>query len=133
MADVNNQALKTLVDKMAASLSVASIRDYSNIVKAVVASALDENGEERFPRKWNEKFIDAPLVRHQRQLSTTRAGMSDILLNSAFCAWPIPNALCHPCRLWSASRRRSLRGLEIDNTSPKTSALFISCRRRNAG
>jgi hypothetical protein len=80
LADVNNLALKTLVDKMAASLSAASIRDYSNIVKAVVASALDENGEERFPRKWNEKFIDAPLVKHQRQPSTTCAGMSDIAL-----------------------------------------------------
>jgi hypothetical protein len=80
LADVNNLALKTLVDRMAASLSAASIRDYSNIVKAVVASALDENGEERFPRKWNEEFIDAPLVKHQRQPSTTCAGMSDILL-----------------------------------------------------
>jgi len=80
LADLNNLALKTLVDKMAVSLSAASIRDYSNIVKAVVASALDENGEEKFPRKWNEEFIDAPLVGHQRQPSTTCAGMSDILL-----------------------------------------------------
>jgi hypothetical protein len=53
LADVTNLALKNLVDKMAASLSAASIRDYSNIVKAVIASALDENGEEIFPRKWN--------------------------------------------------------------------------------
>jgi hypothetical protein len=41
---------------MAASLSPASIRDYSSIVNAVVASALDENGEQRFPRKWNEEL-----------------------------------------------------------------------------
>jgi hypothetical protein len=80
LVNVDNLALKTLVDRMAASLSAASIRDYSNIVKAVVASALDENGEERFPRKWSEEFIDAPLVKHQRQPSTTCAGMSDILL-----------------------------------------------------
>ena len=46
----------------------------------MVASALDENGEERFPRNWNEDFIDAPLVKQQRQPSTTCAGMSDILL-----------------------------------------------------
>jgi hypothetical protein len=80
LVDVNNLALKTLVDKMASSLSAASIRDYSNIVKAVVASALDEKGEEKVPRKWNEEFIDAPLVKEQRQPSTTCAGMSDILL-----------------------------------------------------
>jgi len=40
--------------------------ELSNIVKAVVASALDENGEARFSRKWNEEFIDAPLVKDQR-------------------------------------------------------------------
>lgn len=79
LAHVNNLELKTLVDKMAASLSPASIRDYSNIVKAVVASALDENGEEMFPRKWNEEFIDAPLVKDQRQPSTDKKGMESIL------------------------------------------------------
>src|SRR5262249_1884201 len=80
LADVNNLAVKELVEKMALSLSPASIRDYTNIVKAVIASALDENGEERFPRKWNDEFIDAPLVKQQRQPSTTCAGVSDILL-----------------------------------------------------
>ncbi len=110
LADVNNLALKTLVDKMAASLSTASIRDYSNIVKAVVASALDENGEERFPRKWNEEFIDAPLVKHQRQPSTTCAGMSDILL-FARGQYQVLYALlagCGPLRAGEAL------GLEID-------------------
>jgi hypothetical protein len=63
---VNNLTLKNLVDVMVEALSAASIRDYSNIVKAVVASAIDENGEEKFPRKWNADFIDAPIVQHQR-------------------------------------------------------------------
>ncbi len=110
LADVNNLALKTLVDRMAALLSAASIRDYSNIVKAVVASALDENGEERFPRKWNEEFIDAPLVKHQRQPSTTCAGMSDILL-FARGQYQVLYALlagCGPLRAGEAL------GLEID-------------------
>ena len=68
LPDVNNHALKELVERMAAALlSPATIRDYSNIVKSVVASALDENGEEKFPRKWNPEYIDAPLVKDQRQ------------------------------------------------------------------
>jgi integrase len=79
LAGVNNLALKTLVDKMAASLSAASIRDYSNIVKAVVASALDENGDERFPRKWNEEFIDAPPIENQKQPTTNAENMKRIL------------------------------------------------------
>ena len=110
LADLNNLTLKTLVDKMAESLSAASIRDYSNIVKAVVASALDENGEERFPRKWNEEFIDAPLVKQQRQPSTTCTGMSDILL-FARGQYQVLYALlagCGPLRAGEAL------GLEID-------------------
>jgi len=72
LADVNNHALKELVEGMAATLSPASIRDYANIVKAVVASAIDENGDEKFPRKWNDEYIDAPLVRQQRQPTSTK-------------------------------------------------------------
>ena len=49
LADVNNLALKVLVDKMAGSLSAASIRDYSNIVKAVIALPLMEMGRRGFP------------------------------------------------------------------------------------
>ena len=33
-------------------LAPATIRDYANIVKGVVASAINEDGEELFPRKW---------------------------------------------------------------------------------
>jgi hypothetical protein len=80
LAEINNHTLKDLVERMAESLSPASIRDYSNIVKAVVASAIDENGEEKFPRKWNDHYIDAPIVKQQRQPTSTCAGVSDILL-----------------------------------------------------
>lgn len=110
LADVNNLALKNLVDKMADSLSPASIRDYSNIVKAVMASAIDQNGEEKFPRKWNEEFIDAPLVRAQRQPSTTSAGMRE-LLRRARAHYRVLYALlagCGPLRAGEAL------GLEID-------------------
>lgn len=43
-----------------AKLVASSIRDYVNVVKAVVASAIDDNGEQLFPRKWNDEFIDGP-------------------------------------------------------------------------
>jgi hypothetical protein len=36
-------------------------------------------GKEKFPRKWNDEFIDAPLVRAQQQPSTTSAGMRELL------------------------------------------------------
>jgi len=79
LADVNNRALKELVEQMSEKLSPASTRDYSSIVKAVVASAIDENGEEVFPRKWNDEYIDAPMVKDQNQPSSTGEGITKIV------------------------------------------------------
>jgi hypothetical protein len=110
LADLNNHVLKELVERMAASLSPASIRDYSNIVKAVVASAIDENGEEKFPRKWNDDYIDAPAVGEQRQPTSTCAGISDMVL-FATGQYRVLYALlagCGPLRAGEAL------GLEID-------------------
>jgi hypothetical protein len=78
LADINNRAMKELVEHLS-KLSAATIRDYTNIVKAVVSSAIDENGEELFLREWNEEYIDAPVIRHQNQPSTNREGVEAIL------------------------------------------------------
>jgi hypothetical protein len=110
LADVNNLAMKELVEEMAKSLSPASIRDYVNITKAVVASAIDENGEEKFPRKWNAEFIDAPLIDKQRQPTSNPEGISDILV-FALGQYRMLYALlagCGPLRAGEAL------GLEID-------------------
>ena len=80
LADVNNRAMKEFVEHISGpGLSPATIRDYPNFVKSVVASAINEDGEELFPRTWNEDYIDAPVVKHQRQPSTDREGMEAIL------------------------------------------------------
>jgi integrase len=49
----------------------------------VVASAINDKGEQLFPRNWNEEFIDAPLVKHQKQPSTDKKGMESILKEAA--------------------------------------------------
>jgi hypothetical protein len=111
LVDVTNLALKELVERMAVeSLSPASIRDYSKIVKAVVGSAIDENGEEKFPRKWNSAYIDAPIVKDQRQPTSNCKGISDIVL-FATGQYRMLYALlagCGPLRVGEAL------GLEID-------------------
>src|SRR5258707_686099 len=79
LASINNRGMKELVEKMAPKLSAASIRDYVNIAKSVIASAINEDGEELFPRKWNEEYIDAPVIDVQRQPSTTGDGVTAVL------------------------------------------------------
>lgn len=63
LVDVNNNALKTLVSKLSADgLSASTIVGVVTVVKLVVASAVNEQGEELYPRTWNHEFIDLPVI-----------------------------------------------------------------------
>lgn len=64
--EVNNKALKSLVEKFAnAGLSAQSITNYVKLVKLALAASIDEEGEPLYPRKWNSNFIDMPTIRNQ--------------------------------------------------------------------
>lgn len=68
LASVGNLALKGLIEKMVkAGLSPKTINNYAQVVKAVVASAVNEEGEPVYPRKWNHEFIDMPVVQRSKQ------------------------------------------------------------------
>jgi integrase len=78
----NNGALKsfvqTLIEK---NLSPKSITEISSFVRAVVASAVDADGNQIYPRIWNMDFVDAPPVRKQRQPTVTKEFLQAILSN----------------------------------------------------
>ena len=57
-SEVNNAAVKVLVEKMAGELGPKSIDNYIQVVKKVVASAVNKEGEEIYPRKWDHEFMD---------------------------------------------------------------------------
>jgi len=94
LSAVGNLALKGLVEKMVkASLSPKTVNTYSQVVKSVVASAVNEEGEQIFPRKWNHEFVDMPLVDKSKQNTThfTSEVITGILASSkgykqTFCA-----------------------------------------------
>jgi len=68
LSEVNNAALKGLVATMSeGGLPAKTIDNYALVVKMVVASAVDKEGEEIYPRKWNPDFIDMPLVLKAKQ------------------------------------------------------------------
>jgi integrase len=72
LSEINNAALKPLVAKMVeGGLSPKSIDTYSQVVKMVVASAVNDEGEEIYPRKWNHEFIDMPIVEEEKQNTPT--------------------------------------------------------------
>jgi integrase len=71
-ADVSNKAVRDLVGKMStAGLSAKTIVNYVQVVKLVVASAVNDEGEQIYPRTWNHDFIQLPMVRKDKQYRPT--------------------------------------------------------------
>lgn len=82
LTDVSNKALRELVEKMsAANRSAKTIVSYVQVVKLVVASAVNEEGEQIYPRVWNHDFCQVPIIRKdkQRRPSVTPDELKDVL------------------------------------------------------
>jgi len=82
LADVSNNAVRELVEKMSeAGLSPKTIVNYVQVVKLAVASAVNEEGEQIYPRKWNHDFIQLPVIRRdqQRRPTVTDADLKEIV------------------------------------------------------
>lgn len=82
LSEVGNGALKELVDKMtSAGLSAQTIINYTKVVKMVVASCVNAEGEEIHPRKWNHDFIGMPILKreNQRRPTVTESELGEIL------------------------------------------------------
>jgi integrase len=60
---LENGVAKTFVTYLnSKKLAPSTVNAIFNVVKAVVASAVDENGNEKYHRKWNPDFLDLPIV-----------------------------------------------------------------------
>jgi integrase len=82
LAEVSNKTVRELVEKMsAANLSAKTIVNYIQVAKLVIASAVDEEGQEVYPRKWNDDFVQLPMVckKKQHRPTVTEADVVDIL------------------------------------------------------
>jgi integrase len=112
LSEVSNSALRSLVAKMVrAELSAKTINNYTQVVKMVVASAVNSEGEQLFPRKWNYEFVDMPIVDKRKQ--NTPSFSAEIM--SGLAKWKYPRermlfVLCGSAGL----RLGEALGLEID-------------------
>jgi integrase len=80
LASVNNLALKELVSKMSETgFSAKTMHNYLQVVKMVVASAVNDHGDELYPRRWNHEFIDLPEVTNQRTPTFTEEEITNIV------------------------------------------------------
>src|ERR1700720_1864357 len=74
LSEVRNGVLRQFVEILsAAGLAPKTIVNVITVVKLVVASAVDEEGDQIHPRIWNHEFIQLPLVIKEKQNRPTIA------------------------------------------------------------
>jgi integrase len=64
-------------------LSAQTMTTYVNLTKLIVSSAIDDNGDELYPRKWNNDFIDLPVIENQKQPTFTVEQMNFIVSHAS--------------------------------------------------
>jgi integrase len=62
--EVENGTLKTFVSEIHLHLAPTTVTAVAGLVKAIVASAVDKNGNQLYPRTWNNEFMDLPIIRN---------------------------------------------------------------------
>jgi len=68
LASIKKTAVQELIDKMVAGgLAPKSIANYFQVVKMVIASATNEDGEELHPRSWAKMQLVIPKVNKKKQ------------------------------------------------------------------
>jgi hypothetical protein len=66
VSEVRNGQMKKLVGRLIdAGMGPSYIAGVTHVVKAIVSSAKDEEGNEIYPIKWNTEFIDAPPLKRK--------------------------------------------------------------------
>jgi integrase len=84
LASVNNLALRNLVSGMAeAGFKPKTMLNYLHVVKAMVASLVNEEGEPVLPRKWNHEFVDLPVVKNQHQPTLSKEEIERLILDAS--------------------------------------------------
>jgi integrase len=119
---IGNLALRNLGAKMVkGGLGASAIRSYTNAVKMVVASAVNEEGDALYPRKWNHDFIDLPEDKNPKQPTLTADVVTAIVSAPKKKLYRMLYALCASAGL----RFGETLGIDINNISPGCTTIKI--------
>ncbi|MBV8438511.1 MAG: site-specific integrase [Silvibacterium sp.] len=125
---VNNGAVKRLVAIMVDELSAKTIQSYVGVVKAVVASVVNGEGEELYPRTWRAEFLDMPVVEKSRQNTPTFS--AEVMSGLAKWKYPKEQMLFILCGATGLRIGEAL-GLEIDHISSDFLTMSIKQKARH--
>jgi integrase len=119
---IGNLVLKNLGATMVnGGLGASAIRSYTNTVKMVVASAVNEEGDALYPRKWNHDFIDLPEDNKPKQPTVTGDVVTAIVAAPRKKLYRMFHILCAAGGL----RFGEALGIDIKNISPDCSIIKI--------
>jgi len=110
LSEVRNSALRQFVEILsAADLAPKTIVNVVTVVKFVVASAVEEEGDQIHPRIWNHEFIQLPLniKENQNRPTINEAEISAMLTtlkgrDAVLVAW-WPEQVYELVRLWPSA------------------------------
>ena len=102
-------------------LGASAIRSYTNAVKMVVASAVNEEGDALYPRNWNHDFIDLPEDRNPKQPILASSVVTAIVGAPKEKYYRMFYALCASAGL----RFGEALGIDIRNISPDCTTIKI--------
>ena len=123
LADVGNAALKRLVESMfCAGLSPQTIVTHSKVVKMVVASAVNSEGEQIHPRKWNHDFIGLPIVQPEKQHRPT---VTESELGEILASTKVRYAVLFALLAGTGLRIGEALGLKSADLSPDIRVLYV--------
>ncbi len=123
LADISNAALRDMVEKMVAGGLVAkTIVNYAQVVKMVLASAVDSEGDQLYRREWNHDFIGMPIIRKedQHRPTVTGAEVEGILANSKR-----RYAVLFAVLAGTGLRIGEALGLKVTDLSPDCRVLYV--------
>jgi integrase len=80
LEDVTNKLLKAVCEELQGQeYSAKTINDILVVIKQIVKSAVDSEGNFLYPREWNSKFIDAPSIENQKQPTVTAETLQEAI------------------------------------------------------
>lgn len=115
LEEIRNGTLKKVVEDLRSdsskSYAAQTIQNTIALAKKVVKSAVDQDGNQLFPRSWNNAFIDAPCVEKDEQ----NTPCFDSATMNALAAIPLQReGLLYALAGATGMRIGELLGIEID-------------------
>lgn len=110
---------------LAGGLSPKTIDNYTQVVKMVVASAVDKEGEQIYQRKWNHEFIDMPLLEKAKQ--NTSCFSSSVMTGLATWKYRCERTVFILC-VATGSRIGEALGLEIGLKNGRARSMKVYSR-----